>query len=62
LLSLPSHPDTKPPILIDDMNRGKLERLIQDGYQPAAWRVRPANGKKKQLAFKSIAYHGTLIK
>jgi hypothetical protein len=27
---------TKHPILIDDMDRGKLERLIQDGYQPAA--------------------------
>lgn len=28
--------DTKHHILIDDMNRGKLERLIQDGYQSAA--------------------------
>jgi hypothetical protein len=27
--------DTKHHILIDDMDRGKLERLIQDGYQPA---------------------------
>jgi hypothetical protein len=28
--------DTKHHILIDDMDRDKLERLIQDGYQPAA--------------------------
>lgn len=27
--------DTKHHILIDDMDRGKLERLIQDSYQPA---------------------------
>lgn len=28
--------DTKHHILIDDMNREKLEKLVQDGYKPAA--------------------------